>query len=183
MLVLAIALQGRTAARHTINGLACAIGLVTLLAVLSRLHPQWFPANDHLEFLGAGSARKLSYPLNYWNALAAFAAIGVPLLLAVALAARTLAGQALAAAALPVAALCVYLTISRGGALALVVGIVVFLRVRPAAPGRDRHAARRRRRLGDPRLAAASQRDALQDGVVDARPALRAGHASCSGWR
>ena len=56
VLVLAIALQGRTAARHTINGLACAIGLVTLLAVLSRLHPQWFPVNDHLEFLGAGSA-------------------------------------------------------------------------------------------------------------------------------
>ena len=47
VLVLAIALQGRAAARHTINGLACAIGLVTLLAVLSRLHPQWFPANDH----------------------------------------------------------------------------------------------------------------------------------------
>ncbi len=53
VLVLAIALQGRTAARHTINGLACAIGFVTLLAVLSRLHPQWFPANDHVEFLGA----------------------------------------------------------------------------------------------------------------------------------
>ena len=35
-------------------------------------------------FLGAANARKLSYPLNYWNALAAFAAIGVPLLIAVA---------------------------------------------------------------------------------------------------
>ena len=55
VLVLAIALQGRTAARHTINGLACAIGLVTLLAVLSRLHPQWFPDNDHVEFLGAAA--------------------------------------------------------------------------------------------------------------------------------
>jgi len=47
VLVLALAIQGRTAARHTINGLACAIGFVTLLAVLSRLHPQWFPANEH----------------------------------------------------------------------------------------------------------------------------------------
>ncbi|MDX6689259.1 MAG: hypothetical protein QOG15_716 [Solirubrobacteraceae bacterium] len=126
VLVLAIALQGRAAARHTINGLACAIGFVTLLAVLSRLHPQWFPADDHIEFL-AGSERKLSYPLNYWNALAAFTAIGVPLLLGVALTARTLAGQALAAATLPLAALCIYLTISRGGVVALVVGIVVFL--------------------------------------------------------
>ena len=71
VLVLAIALQGRAAARHTVNGLACAIGLVTLLAVLSRLHPQWFPTNDHLAFFGPNGATKLSYPLNYWNALAA----------------------------------------------------------------------------------------------------------------
>jgi O-antigen ligase len=167
VLVLAIALQGRAAARHTINGLACAIGFVTLLAVLSRLHPQWFPANDHPEFLGQGSARKLSYPLNYWNALAAFAAMGVPLLLGVALGARTLAGQALAAATLPLSALCIYLTISRGGALALVVGIVVFLLVVP----------RRLDALGTLvvaglgsaiALSAASQQDALQDGLPTA---------------
>ena len=167
VLVLATALQGRTAARHTINGLACAIGLVTLLAVLSRLHPQWFPVNDHLEFLGEGSARKLSYPLNYWNALAAFAAIGVPLLLAVALAARTLLGQALAAAALPVAALCVYLTISRGGALALAVGIVAFLLFVPRrldAVGTLLVAGAGSAIL----LAGASQRDAVQDGIVTA---------------
>jgi Flp pilus assembly protein TadD len=162
VLALAIALQGRAAARHTINGLACAIGLVTVLAVLSRLHPQWFPVNDQIEFLG--SARKLSYPLNYWNGLAAFAGIGVPLMLGLALGARTLAGQALAAAVLPVSGLCIYFTISRGGTLALGVGIVVFLLFVP-------------RRLGAIGtllvagvgsailLSAASQRDALQDGV------------------
>ncbi|MEA2193062.1 MAG: hypothetical protein QOI73_3183, partial [Solirubrobacteraceae bacterium] len=163
VLVLAIALQGRAAARHTINGLACAIGLVTLLAVLSRLHPQWFPMNDQLEFLGQTSARKLSYPLNYWNALAAFAAMGVPLLLGVALGARTIAGQALAAAALPLSALCVYLTISRGGALALVVGIVAFLLFVP-----KRLDAIGTLVVGGAGaailLAGASQRDALQDG-------------------
>ena len=127
VLVLAIALQGKTAARHTLNGVASAVGLVTVLAVLSRLHPQAFPPNDHFEFLGDQSARKLSYPLNYWNGLAAFAALGVPLLLAVAVGARTLAGQAVAAATLPFSALCVSMTISRGGALALAVGVVVFL--------------------------------------------------------
>lgn len=167
VLVLAVALQGRTAARHTINGLACAIGLVTLLAVLSRLHPQSFPVNDHLEFLGATSARKLSYPLNYWNALAAFAAIGVPLLMAIALGARTLLGQALAAAALPLAALCVYLTISRGGALALVVGVVAFLLFVPRrldAVGTLLVAGAGSAIL----LAGASQRDGVQDGLVTA---------------
>jgi O-antigen ligase len=165
VLVLAIALQGRTAARHTINGLAGAIAFVTLLAVLSRLHPQWFLGNEQLEFLGQRSARKLSYPLNYWNALAAFAAMGVPLLLGVTLAAGTIAGRALAAAALPLSALCIYLTISRGGALALVVGLVVFLVFVP----------RRLDALGTLAVAglgsaillsAASQRDALQDGVA-----------------
>jgi O-antigen ligase len=167
VLVLAIALQGRAAARHTINGLACAIGLVTLLAVLSRLHPAWFPVNDHAEFLGAGSARKLSYPLNYWNALAAFAAMGVPLLLGVALGARTLLGQASAAAMLPLSALCIYLTISRGGALALVVGIVVFLLFVPrrlAAVGTWAVGG-----VGSAILVAgASQRDAVQDGMATA---------------
>ena len=166
VLVLAISLQGRAAARHTINGLACAIGLVTLLAVLSRLHPQWFPANDHVKFL-AGSERKLSYPLNYWNALAAFAAIGVPLLLGVALAARTLAAQALAAAVLPLSALCVYLTVSRGGALALVVGVVVFWLFVPRRL--DTLATLFVAGIGSTVLvSAASQRDALQDGLTTA---------------
>jgi hypothetical protein len=164
VLVLAISLQGRAAARHTISGLACAIGLVCVLAVLSRLHPQAFPANDQLAFLSKDSSRKLSYPLNYWNALAAFAAIGVPLLFAVAIGARTLVGQAAAAATLPLSALCVYLTISRGGALALAVGLVVFLALVPmrlrafgtlAAAG-----------IGSAILvSAAYQRDALQSGL------------------
>jgi O-antigen ligase len=167
VLILALGLQGRAAARHTINGLACAIGFVTLLAVLSRLHPQWFPANDHFAFLGEGSARKLSYPLNYWNALAAFTAIGVPLLLGVALGARTLAGQALAAAALPVSALCVYLTISRGGTLALVVGIVVFLLFVPRRL--DALGTLVAAGLGSAILvSSASHRDALQDGLPTA---------------
>lgn len=165
VLVLALALQVRTAARHTINGVACAIGAVALLAVLSRLQPQWFPTNHHMEFLGPGSARKLSYPLNYWNALAAFVAMGVPLLLATAAAARTLLGQALATAALPVSALCIYLTISRGGALALVVGVAVYMLTTPwkrEAAGTLLVAA-----IGSAIVVAgASQRDALQDGLA-----------------
>jgi hypothetical protein len=131
VLVLAIALQGRAAARHTMAGLTCAIGLVTVLAVLSRLHPQAFPPNQNFKFLGPTSARKLSYPLNYWNALADFAAMGVPLLLAAAVGARRIAARALAAATLPLSAVCVYLTVSRGGVLAVGVGIAVFLLLIP----------------------------------------------------
>lgn len=131
ILVITLAVQGRAAARHTVNGLASAIGLITVLSVLSRLHPQAFGANDHFQFLSPVSARKLSYPLGYWNALAAFAAMGVPLLLAGAAGARTLAGRALAAAVLPLSAVCVYLTVSRGGVIAVGVGVAVFLLIAP----------------------------------------------------
>lgn len=126
-LVLAIALQGRAAARHTLNGLASAFAVVTVLAVLSRLHPQWFPGNPQLQAFGEFVARRLSYPLNYWNALAAFSAMGVPLLVAVALSARHAAVRALATAVLPMSLLCVYLTVSRGGVLELGVAVVVLI--------------------------------------------------------
>ena len=163
-LVLVISLQGRSAARHTINGLACAIGFVTVLAVLSRLHPQAFPANDHAAFFGPGSARRLSYPLNYWNGLAAFAAMGVPLLIAVAVGARTRLAQALAAATLPLSALCLYLTISRGGAIALATGAFVFFVLMPRRL--DALATTVVAAAGSAiLLVAAGQRDLVQDGV------------------
>ena len=131
VLVTAIALQGRVAARHTLNGLTCAIAVITVLAVLSRLIPGAFPPDQHFQFLGPESARKLSYPLNYWNGLADFAAMGIPLLLGAAVGARTLAGRALAAATLPLSVVCIYLTISRGGVVAAGVGIAVFLLLIP----------------------------------------------------
>ena len=55
-----------------------------MLAVLSRLHPEWFPPTS-----SAGSCpgieieRRLAYPLNYSSALGSFAAMALPLLLAV----------------------------------------------------------------------------------------------------
>ena len=60
VLVLAIVLQGRTAARHTVAGLASAIGLVTALAVLGWLHPQAFPRNDLTSSSSAPPARAAS---------------------------------------------------------------------------------------------------------------------------
>jgi hypothetical protein len=131
IMVLAIALQGRAAARHTVNGVACAIGLVTVLALLSRLHPQAFPVNIQFQFLGSTAGRRLSYPLNYWNALAAFTAIGVPLFMALAIGARTAFARALAVAVLPLSVLTIYLTVSRGGVLELAVGAAVFLLLVP----------------------------------------------------
>ncbi len=166
VLVLAVALQGRAAARHTINGLACAIGLVTVLAVLSRLHPQAFPPNAHLQILSSASARKLAYPLNYWNALAAFMAIGAPLLLAIAVGGRRLVGQSLAAATLPVSVLGIYLTVSRGGVIELGAALTAFFIL---APRRIKAAAT---------ALVAGAGGALLVWAVSSRPALTRGVAT-----
>lgn len=116
------ALAGRSV-RPVMNGLACAFGLVAVMAALSRLQPQWFPENDHATLL-AEAAHRLSYPLNYWNGLAAFLAMGTPVLLAVAAGARSRIGQAAAAAAVPFGVLALSLTASRGGVLALVLAVL-----------------------------------------------------------
>jgi hypothetical protein len=163
VLALSLALQGRAGARHVLNGVASAIGLVTAMAVLSRLHPQWFPANDQLSFLPS-AARRLSYPLNYWNALAGFMAMGAVLLLGVAATARTRLGQGVAAAAVPLAGLGDYLCVSRGGAIVLVAGVVVFFAL--SGDRLPKLASLLVAGAGTAILVtAASQRDALQSGV------------------
>jgi hypothetical protein len=125
-LVLGLATVGQTRRKQVTDGVAAAIGLVALLAVLSRLHPAWFPALSEFE-----NPKRLSYPVHYWNALAAFVVMGVPALLAVAGGARTLLARSFAAAALPVAALCVFLTVSRGGLISLALVPLAFVALAP----------------------------------------------------
>src|SRR5262249_11403042 len=104
------------AVRQSINAIATAIVIVAALALASRLDPGLFPeAHQTASFL-PGVAGRLNWPVNYWNALAALMALGLPLLLAVSGTARTLRTQAAAAGAIPLVVLCGYLTFSRGGA-------------------------------------------------------------------
>jgi hypothetical protein len=137
VLVLAIAITSGPdrdrAVRHSVGAVAAAVVILAVLAVISRLAPNSFAAaHVTAAFLGAGAQGRLSWPLNYWNGLAALVALGLPLLLAIATSARTLRVQAGAAAALPVLALCDYLTFSRGGALAAAVALLAFLALAPA---------------------------------------------------
>ena len=126
ILALALAVRHRSQPRQLLAGVASAIGLVATMAVLSRLYPAWFPASAQAQLLPS-SARRLSYPVNYWNGLAALVAIGAPLLLYLAGSARTLLARALAGASLPVIALCLYFTVSRSGTLALGLGLATFM--------------------------------------------------------
>ena len=163
--VLALIAQGRGGLRRTASSLAAGIALVGILALLSRLHPAWFPPNEVAEFVPA-TASRISYPLGYWNGVAALIALGVPLLLWLATAARSIAARAAAAAALPPLLLAVYFTLSRGGAIDLAVGAGVLLILHP-----------RRLQLlativiaglgGLLLIALSSGRDALQAGLLD----------------
>jgi hypothetical protein len=114
-------------ARWMVAAVGSAIAVVGIVALLSRLHPAWFPsANETAQILNFGKER-LSYPLNYWNGLATLIAIGLPLLLQVATGAKQIAFRALAAAAMPALMLAAFFTFSRGGIAAVFLGLGVFL--------------------------------------------------------
>jgi O-Antigen ligase len=135
VLALGILTVRRGARGALIGGVASAIGVVSVLALLSRLHPAWFPANETAAFL-PGTQSRLNYPLNYWNGLAAFVAMGVPLMAHYAATARALALRMLAAAALPAMVVTIYLTFSRGGWIELGAGLLVLLALSPGRPWR-----------------------------------------------
>ena len=136
LLGIAIHRDRERAVRHTIQAVAAAVALVACLALASRLRPDLFPAADQTASFLPGTAGRLGWPLNYWNALAALLALGLPLLLALATSARTLSGQATAAAAIPVVTLTGYLTFSRGGAIAAGVGLLAFFALSPERVGK-----------------------------------------------
>jgi O-Antigen ligase len=112
-----------------IGAVAAGIVVVTVVALLSRLHPAWFPEAGQTASFIADSRERLSYPIDYWNGLAALIAIGIPLVLQVATGARTVLLRALAAAALPAMALTIFLTLSRGGIAAAAIALGVYLAI------------------------------------------------------
>jgi O-antigen ligase/polysaccharide polymerase Wzy-like membrane protein len=129
---LALAVQAGRRWRALLYGVTTGITIVASLAVLSRLHPQWFPPNELGRVLpGIQIERRLAYPLNYSSALGSFAAMALPLLLAASSSARTYAGQLLAAAGLPVAGLAFYLSSSGTATLVVVAGLVLVVLIAP----------------------------------------------------
>lgn len=124
---LALSVRSSQGARRMAAALGSGIAVVALVALLSRLHPAWFPEARETVRQFQDTRSRLAYPLGYWNGVAALIAIGLPLVLYLACSARRIAVQALAAAALPAMALTVYFTFSRGGTLAAIVALALFL--------------------------------------------------------
>lgn len=164
---LALLSRGRDGARQMVAAVAAGIFVVTIVALLARLHPAWFPAAQETgRFLTTGRER-LSYPLDYWNGLAALIGIGLPLMLHLACSARLAAVKALAAAALPAMFLALFLTLSRGGIGGAMLALAVYFAIAPD----------RLPRLGTLLLCGAggavlillaNQREALSDGLDNA---------------
>lgn len=165
--VLALFCRGRGGGRWLLGGVAAGVVLVAGVALLSRLHPDWFPtATQTAAFLSPGRER-LSYPIHYWNGLAALIAIGLPLVLHLAASARLLLARGLAAAALPLLVLTVFFTLSRAGIAACAAAVAIYLLL----------AADRLPKLlslalgggaGAVLVLAADRRESLQDGLLDA---------------
>jgi hypothetical protein len=114
--------------RAWLQGLALGLLAVTLLGLASRFEPSLFPDSEIPVALPETRGR-LSYPLGYWNAMGATMGLAAVLLLWLAANARTAIGRGAATAAVPLPVLGLFLTSSRGGAVALAVGLALLFAV------------------------------------------------------
>lgn len=129
-----VVLAGASLNRHTFRAAAAGVSVAVLgiagIAVLSRLMPASFPVD---EVQVAFDTDRLSYPFDYWNAVAAWGAMAIAIGLTWSAHARTTAFRAAALAMVPVAGLAVYLTYSRGGIVGVALAIAAAI-----ALGRNR---------------------------------------------
>lgn len=109
------------------NGLAVGIAAVAALALGSRLFYPHLASQREVVHLLPSIQGRLYYPLGYWNGLAVFAGMGVPLLLRIAVSGRGAFVRGLAVAPLPIIVAVLYLTSSRGGVAATAAGSIAFL--------------------------------------------------------
>jgi tetratricopeptide (TPR) repeat protein len=136
-LALLVILTARfVAARTWLAGIAGGIALVAIIALASRLDPGFLGTRDTAAGAGAlGATGRLSYPIGYWNGLAACLAVGLVLLAWFGAAAESRLGRAVAVGLLPFGGLALFFTSSRGGVVAVVVGVAVAVAL---GPGRFR---------------------------------------------
>jgi O-Antigen ligase len=111
------------AARALLGGIAIGTVAVAILALLSRIQPWDTGLEAELESAIPGARGRLSYPIGYWNGLAACMAVGICLLAWLGAAGGARVARALAVAALPLPMLVISLTASRGGLIAAAFGL------------------------------------------------------------
>jgi tetratricopeptide (TPR) repeat protein len=168
LFALAACTASRVGIREWLGGMTAGLAAVSVLSLLAYLQPGLLTdaGNEIPNAIG-----RLSYPLGYWNGMAAqFGVTGIVLARG-GVEGQTRMLRAAAVALLPVALLGIWLAQSRGGAAAAAIGLAILL---AAAPDRPRQAVG----LGIGIAAAAvligagEGMDALRNGLGDA--AMRA---------
>lgn len=125
LITVAVTGLDRRTARSAAAGVTAAAVTVTALALASRLFPDLVPGADDLS--ESFRVDRLSYPLDYWNAVGAWGAMTIALCLAWSAQARLPLTRALSLAAVPMAGACIYLTYSRGAVLGVGVAVAAVL--------------------------------------------------------
>lgn len=151
----------RGGAAPWLRGLAIGLAGVGAIALLARFEPGLFgnPDADLVATLPAALGR-LSYPVGYWNGLAASMAAAIVLLAYLGARAESCGVRAAATGALAIPALALWMTDSRGGLVAAGLALAVLL---AASPHRTRLAAG---------LALGAAGSLVLIGLVDAREQL-----------
>lgn len=136
MFALVVIASPRGSARAWLRGLAIGLAAIAAIALLARFEPSLFgnPDADLAPNIPAIAGR-LTYPVGYWNGLAAMMAAAIVLLVWFASTGASRWARALAAGALPVAVLALWMTGSRGGIVAALLAVAILL---AAVPDRTR---------------------------------------------
>jgi Flp pilus assembly protein TadD len=133
LFVLVVLLARRGEAGSWLTGIAIGLAAVGVLAIAGRTLPSLPGGDEQISTAIPIAAGRLSWPIGYWNGLAAAMAIALVLLSWIGVSGRARETRALAIGAMPICALAIYLASSRGGAVAAAIGLAVLLGI-----GRDR---------------------------------------------
>ena len=131
LLVLVVIVSPRGSARLWLSGLGLGIAALAAWALLSRFEPSLPGGEENIATFLPDASGRLSYPIGYWNALAACMAAGAVLLSWLGAHGGSRIVRALAVGAIPIVGLALYMTSSAGGALAAGVGALVLVLLDP----------------------------------------------------
>ena len=146
-----------------LTGLTVGLAVVSVVALFAYLQPGVLDSG-HSDVSNA--VGRLSYPIGYWNGAAALLATAAVLLAHSAARAPSRPLRTVSTAVIPLAVLGIYLASSRGGEVALAIGLAVLL---AASPDRPRQLVALLVGIvgAGALIAAATQLDALTSGTID----------------
>ena len=129
--VLMLLIQGKRAVARSLAAVAVAVAVVAVIALVDRFDPGLLPFGSSQKFPANYPLARLSFPVEYWNALAALMAIGLSSLLWLATSARDRIVRSVSAAVIPLTVLTAFMTASRGGMVSAFLAILVLVLLFP----------------------------------------------------